>query len=119
MHVGMVRAWVLTPDGHPYDMLDGAKTGPTPAGLQRAVEHFKPRPGKPVVTAGPQSAPPPAPADAVTLHLNARGNDRGSWGEFPAENWIVLTREVRNSCQGATSIRARRGNSTELSAPRS
>jgi hypothetical protein len=93
MHVGMVRAWVLTPDGHAYDMLDGAKTGPTLAGLQRAVEHFKPTPGKPVVTPGPQSVPPPAPADAVTLHLISRGNDRGSWGELPAENWIVLTRE--------------------------
>ncbi len=89
----MVRAWVLTPDGHPYDMLDGAKVGPTLAGLQRAVEHFKPTPGKPVVPPGPQSVPPPAPADAVTLQLISRGDDRGSWGEFPAENWIVLTRE--------------------------
>ena len=74
-------------------VLDGAKVGPTLAGLQRAVEHFKPRPGKPAVPPGPQSVPPPAPADAVTLHLISRGDDRGSWGEFPAENWIVLTRE--------------------------
>jgi len=92
MDVGMVPVWVLTPDDHPYDMLDGAKVGPTLAGLQRAVEHFKPRPGRPVVPPGPQSVPPPAPADALTLHLISRGNDRGSWGEFPAENWIVLTR---------------------------
>ncbi len=93
MDVGMVRVWVLTPDGHPYDMLDGAKVGPTLAGLQRAVEQFKPTPGKPIVPPGPQSTPPPAPADAVTLHLISRGDDRGSWAEFPAENWIVLTRE--------------------------
>ena len=88
MAVGMVRAWVLTPDGHPYDILDGAAL----AGLQRAVEHFKPTPGKPVVPPGPQSVPPPAPADAIALHLISRGNDRGSWGEIPAEDWIVLTR---------------------------
>ena len=87
MAVGMVRAWVLTPDGHPYDILDGAAL----AGLQRAVEHFKPTPGKPVVPPGPQSVPPPAPADAIALHLISRGNDRGSWGEIPAEDWIVLT----------------------------
>jgi hypothetical protein len=27
------------------------------------------------------------------LHLISRGDDRGSWGQFPAENWIVLKRE--------------------------
>ncbi len=41
----------------------------------------------------PQSAPPPASADAVTLHLVSRGDDRGSWAQFPAENWIILQRE--------------------------
>lgn len=92
MDVGMVRAWVLTPDGHPYDLLAGGTSGML-AGLQRAVGHFKPTPGQPIVPPRPQSTPPPAPADAVTLHLISRGDDRGSWAEFPAENWIVLTRE--------------------------
>src|SRR5207247_915529 len=32
--------------------------------------------------------------DAVTLHLISRADDRGSWGEIPAENWVVLTREA-------------------------
>jgi hypothetical protein len=29
----------------------------------------------------------------VTLHLISRGDARTSWGEFPAENWIVLTEQ--------------------------
>jgi hypothetical protein len=87
--VGTVRGFVLTPDGHTYDIV----TAPTLAMLERMVEHFKPTPGKPVVPPAPQSAPPPASADAVTLHLVSRGDDRGSWAQFPAENWIVLGRE--------------------------
>jgi hypothetical protein len=93
LDVGMVRAYVLTPDGHPHDIVATQTSATTLATLGRAVDKFKPQPGKLVVPPAPQSAPPPAPASAVTLHLMSRGDDRGSWGEFPAENWIVLTRE--------------------------
>lgn len=89
----MVRAFVLTPDGHTHDMLTAGTTAATLALLGRAVEQFKPTPGNPVVAPNWQSGRPPAAADAVTLHLVSRGDDRGSWGEFPAENWIVLPRE--------------------------
>jgi hypothetical protein len=90
LDIGMVRSYVLTPDGHIHDVLTHASK--TLLMLDRAVEHFKPTPGKPVVSPAPQSAPPPAAPDAVTLHLISRGDDRGSWGQFPAENWIVLGR---------------------------
>jgi hypothetical protein len=95
LSVGTVHAYVLTPDGHTSDSLHvaSADTSNTLAMLRRAVERFKPTPGKPIVPPAPQSTPPHAPADAVTLHLIARGDDRGAWGEFPAENWIVLIRE--------------------------
>lgn len=93
LSVGMVRAYVLSPDGHTYDVVATDTATTTLASLGRAVAQFKPRPGKPVVPPGPQSVPPPAAADAVTLHLIARGDDRGSWGEFPAESWIVLNRQ--------------------------
>jgi len=91
--VGDVRAYVLTPDGHTYDIVATQTAESTLATLGRAVDQFKPQPGKPVVPPAPQSARPPAPASAITLHLISRGDDRGSWGEFPAENWIVLTQE--------------------------
>jgi hypothetical protein len=91
--VGDVRAYVLSPDGHTYDVVATDSATTTLASLGRAVSQFRPQPGKPVVPPGPQSIPPPASADTVTLHLIARGDDRGSWGQFPAENWIVLNRE--------------------------
>ena len=58
----------------------------------KAVKTFGPKEGKPVVAPAPQSAPPRAPADAMVLHLVSRADQRGSWGEFPGENWIVLTK---------------------------
>ena len=92
LDVGMVRSYVLTPDGHMHDVL--SHTSQTLAMLGRAVEQFKPAPGNPIVPPAHQSAPPPSrAADAVTLHLISRGDDRGSWGQFPAENWIVLKPE--------------------------
>ena len=88
-----MRAYVLSPDGHTYDVVVTETPTTTLASLGRAVTQFRPQPGKPVVPPGPQSIPPPAAADTVSLHLIARGDDRGSWGEFPAENWIVLNGE--------------------------
>jgi hypothetical protein len=96
LSVGTVHAYVLTPDGHTHDSLHVASAANTDrllAMLRRAVEHFKPKEGKPIVAPAPQSAPPKAPADALVLHLVSRGDDRGSWGEFPGENWIVLTKQ--------------------------
>lgn len=91
--VGDVRAYVLSPDGHPAYILPTDRSSTMLSALDQAAGHFKPAAGKPAVPLAVQSAPPPAPPDAVTLHLVSRGDDRGSWGEFPAENWIVLRRE--------------------------
>ena len=90
--MGDVRAYVLSPDGHTYNVVATDNATATLASLGQAVKQFRPQAGKPAVPPGPQSIPPPAAADTLTLHLIARGDDRGSWGEFPAENWIVLNR---------------------------
>src|SRR5205085_9554761 len=55
--------------------------------------------GEPLVRPTPQSHPPIAGADDLVLHVTARyldGNGaieqrRGSYHEFPAEDWIVLS----------------------------
>jgi hypothetical protein len=91
--VGMAANFLLTPDGHPHVMVPGESPGVMLAALRRAVEEFKPNPGPPVVMPGPQSTPPSAPADCITLHLISRADRGGSWGAIPAENWIVLTQE--------------------------
>ena len=91
--VGTVRVYVLSPDGHPYYIVATGSAAETLGMLGEAVGYFKPTPGRPVVPPAAQSARPPSPAGAITLHLVSRGDDRGSWGQFPAENWIVLIRE--------------------------
>jgi hypothetical protein len=93
LSVGDVRSYVLSADGHPYYIVPTDTAAETLGVLGQAVGQFKPTPGKPVVPPVPQSAPPPAAADAITLHLVSRGDDRGSWAQFPAENWIILQRE--------------------------
>jgi hypothetical protein len=96
LSVGTVHAYVLTPDGHAFDSLhvaEAAKPGKTFSMLERAVEHFRPKPGEPVIPPTAQSSPPPASADSLVLHLVSRSWSRGSWGDIPAENWIVLRPE--------------------------
>jgi hypothetical protein len=95
LSVGTVHAYVLTPDGHTHDSLHvatAARTDRLLEMLNRAVATFRPKEGKPLAAPAPQSAPPKAPAGALVLHLVARADQRGSWGEFPAEDWIVLSR---------------------------
>lgn len=95
LSVGTVHAYVLTPDGHTHSSLhvaEAAKTDRTLEMLRRAVAQFKPKEGGPVVRPRPQSVPPGAPRDALVLHLVSRADERGSWGEFPGENWVVLPR---------------------------
>ena len=55
LSVGMVRAYVLSPDGHTYDVVATDTATMTLASLGRAVAQFKPQPGNPVVTPRPQS----------------------------------------------------------------
>src|SRR5262245_20961736 len=93
LSVGTVHAYVLTPDGHTHDSLHvatAAKPEKTLEMLERAIEQFKPKAGAPLVTPSTQSKAPRAPEGGSVFHLVSRSEHRGSWGEFPAENWITL-----------------------------
>jgi hypothetical protein len=92
---GSVCVYLLGPDGKGFSSLivsDAARPGRLEKLLLTAVEHFKVPAGKPLVSPQAQSGPPKAGADALVFHLVARVDHRGSWGEFPSENWIVLKR---------------------------
>jgi hypothetical protein len=93
LSTGTVHAYVLTPEGHPIDSLhvaNAAKPEQTIQMLKRAVEKFHLTEGKPVVPPSKQSTPPKGEPGALTLHLTARVLKGGAWGDYPAENWIVL-----------------------------
>jgi len=60
--------------------------------LRAVVEKLKTPEGKPLVAPRAQSHPPGSGADSLVLHLAARSY-KGTWNEFPVENWFVLGRK--------------------------
>src|SRR5262249_5261243 len=98
MSAGSVHAYVLTPDGQPVGSLHVAHAGDKDTGetrtqllLEKAVAELKPEKGGPVIRPAAQSAAPKAPTDALVLHVTARKlAEKGSWNEFPSEDWVVL-----------------------------
>ncbi len=62
------------------------------ARLRAVVEKLKTPEGKLLVAPSPQSHPPGSQPDSLVLHLAARSS-KGTWNEFPVENWIVFSRK--------------------------
>lgn len=92
---GTVSVYILAPDGQSIDSLVVPKSAVAENCidlLERNIRKLGTKPGKPLSAPRPQSAPPQTDADALVLHLTARVDHRGSWGEFPSENWIVLSK---------------------------
>jgi hypothetical protein len=91
---GTVHVYILHPaNGQVIESIDiGTATQPEKllARLSAVVERLKTPAGKPVVAPAPQSHPPAHAADDLVLHLAARSY-KGTWNEFPVEDWIVLS----------------------------
>lgn len=91
---GSVCVYLVSPDGDGFDSLIVAaacEEGRLARMLAAAVERFNVPAGKPVVEPRSQSTAPKSEPGSVVLHLVSRIDHRYSWGEFPAENWIVLS----------------------------
>lgn len=92
---GTVHVYILAPaDGEVIESIDiGTAVHPEKllARLEAVVQKLKTSEGKPVIKPVPQSRPPSHEADSLVLHLAARSY-KGTWNEFPVENWIVLNR---------------------------
>lgn len=106
MSAGTVHVYVLSPDAVPLGSLHVAhavETDPATSKdqthllLEKTLRDLKTAKGKPLITPRPQSEPSKADkttADSLVLHLTARKlteQGKGSWNEFPAEDWIVLS----------------------------
>jgi hypothetical protein len=93
--LGDVNVYIVGPDGSSVAGLDigsAMDAGKMSAFLTRVSTQLHTVPGEPAVKPHPQSAAPASAADALILHLVSRSLAGGSWHEFPAENWIVLSR---------------------------
>jgi hypothetical protein len=97
MSVGSVHVYLLSPEGTLKDTLHvaaAAEKGKLQQALDRIVAQYKIPPGKPVVAPVPLSGTGRnAPPGGVLVHVTARREGRGSWGEFPGENWPAFARE--------------------------
>lgn len=92
---GSVHVYLLSPDGRGLGGLDigsATQTEKLLAALEKTARELRTAPGDPVVRPASQSSAPFSYREDAVLHLTARGFNRGSWREFPAENWIVLPR---------------------------
>jgi len=93
---GAVYVFILNPQGQVIDGMDVAHANQGDAlarMLEKTVQNLHTAPGAALVKPVPQSRPPQHDADAVVLHLIARGSKAAfPWRVFPAENWIVLER---------------------------
>jgi hypothetical protein len=94
MSVGTVHAYLLSPDGKLQETLhvaEAAQAGKLQLALERMVAKYNVPAGKPLVPPVPLSRPRNLAAGSVALHITARREGRGSWGEFPGENWPVFS----------------------------
>ena len=93
---GTVHVYIIGADGHvltSMGVVRALQNDNLRKMLETSVLDWKLKAGAPLVKPHPQSRAPKAPRDALILHVTARGFKEGSWREFPAENWIVLTPE--------------------------
>jgi hypothetical protein len=94
IYAGQDSIYLLTSAGKPFDSLS-ISTARVPANLAERLEQIAQRlaipPGEPACPPAPQSLPPRAEPGSLVLHLTARVDHRKPWGEFPAENWFVLS----------------------------
>jgi hypothetical protein len=92
---GSVCVYLQSPDGQGLSSLivsDACEPGRLRKLLEDAVARVKPKTGPPLVKPSPQSVAPRRDPGGVLLHLVSRYDRRGSWAEFPAENWVPLAK---------------------------
>jgi hypothetical protein len=97
---GTVHVYLLDGDGQFLDSMhvaEAARPGKLLDLLRKTVEGQKVAGGKTVVAPVCQSTRPKCDDGEVALHLTARGSGRGSWREFPSENWIILDKAARKA----------------------
>ena len=93
---GSAHAWLLSPDGKLQDtqhVAEAAKPGKLLAALEAMKAKYPAPAGRPLVAPAALSRPAKLTPGSIAVHVTARREGRGSWGEFPGENWPVFTAE--------------------------
>ena len=115
LSVGSVNVYLLDPAGRLIDSLhvaEAAREGVLFEHLDAAVRKLGTQAGKPLI-APVNVARRHRPSDApLILHVVARREQRGSWGEFPGENWVAFSESEARELAGPLAAKA--GDSFEV-----
>jgi hypothetical protein len=93
--IGDVRVYILAPDKSgvaSLGIVEAQQSSQMIPFLEGIVAKMHVPPGAPAIKPHPMSRPPAVTDDSVVIHLVSRALAGGSWHEYPAENWIVLSR---------------------------
>jgi hypothetical protein len=113
---GSVCVYLQTPDGKGISsqtVAGACQPGRFLKMLEEAIDKVKPQEGEPLTKPGAQSVAPKRNADSLLFYLVSRYDHRGSWGEFPAENWLVVKQADWSKWLPADAVKP--GQSWELS----
>jgi hypothetical protein len=97
--IGDVHVYIVAPDKSAVaslSVVDAQEPGKMIPFLEGIVAKLHVPPGAPAIRPHPTSRPPVVTGDSLVIHLVSRALAGGSWHEFPAENWIVLSRTEWN-----------------------
>ena len=93
--IGDVHVYIVAPDKSAVASLSVAEAqqpGRMIPFLEGVIGKLHLTAGAPAIVPHPTSRPPAVAGDSLVVHLVSRSLAGGSWHEFPAENWIVLSR---------------------------
>jgi hypothetical protein len=93
--IGDVHVYIVAPDKSAVASLSVAEAqqpGRMIPFLEGIIGKLHLTAGAPAIMPHATSRPPAVTDDSLVIHLVSRSFAGGSWHEFPAENWIVLSR---------------------------
>lgn len=91
--VGTVHVYLLRPNENLWEtshVAEAAANEKLLTLLRKAVAELKPKQGGALIPPRNVSQPKVPSPGGRAIHVTARRESRGSWGEFPSENWPVL-----------------------------
>ncbi|MGI8601994.1 MAG: hypothetical protein ACR2OZ_03235 [Verrucomicrobiales bacterium] len=103
MSVGTVHVYLIRPDGNLFDSIhvaEAAKAEVLPRRLEAGVKALGVAPGGPLVAPTNVAHRRKPENSELLLHVVARREGRGSWGEFPGENWVSFSSEESRQLAG-------------------
>jgi hypothetical protein len=116
LSVGSVHVYLIDPAGRLVDSIhvaEAAGDGVLLKRLEKVKQDLGTVPGKALVEPANVARRHRPSGAALLLHVVARRDERGSWGEFPGENWVAFSDDEARQLSGPRTVTP--GDSWEVS----